>query len=210
MLKRLCAGWLVLLLSFSVAAQVPPPPAGVRFKQPDRAARVFFGGLDSERGLAKLEAHLQRRPEDSRGWSARAFWHSLHGRSDQALADLERARDLLDGSELRERELSWSEGWIRLNLGQVPEAREAWFRALQLHGGQPGWVSYSFAVLAERGGERSVALQWYARAAADWPAVWGTRRGMLDATRHWNPPERAAIVDLYEAWRAAEQARNAA
>lgn len=210
MLKLLCAGGLALLLSFSVLAQVPPPPRGQSFMHPDRSARVFFTELDTARGLAKLEAHLQRRPEDSRGWSARAFWHSLQGRSDEALADLERARGVIDGSPLREREVLWSEGWIRLNLGQVPEAREAWTRAVQLHGGRPYWASYSFAVLAELGGERHIALQWYAIAAADRPAVWGTRHGMLAYTRHWNPSERAAIVALYEAWRAAEQARDAA
>ncbi len=194
--------WLLLWCA-AAAAQVPPAPAEGRFLDPDRAARVHFGELDSEHGRARLERHLQRRPDDSRGWTARAFWHAVtHGDAAAALADLERARGVIEGHPLRERETLWSEGWIRLHLGHVPEARDAWTRAMQMHGGRPFWVPHSFAVLAELGGERHVALGWYAVAVRDMPQRWGSREQALAYTRRWRDAERNAMLALHDAWRA--------
>lgn len=198
-MKLLVALLLSVALPAVALARLPPPP-DMPFTDRDPAARVYFGSLDTERGQARLARHLERKPGDSRGWSARAFWHSLQGNADAVLADLERARDASDGSSRRQRERLWSEGWIRLNLGQVPEAAAAWSKAVRLHGGRPYWVAYSFAVLAELGGERQTALAWYRRAASDMPARWGTRHGMLGATGHWQEGQRAAMIALYEAY----------
>lgn len=208
--------FVIALVLWAVAAgfpqaQVPPPPpdAGV-FADRDNAARVWFRSLHTDRGRAQLQRHLQRKPDDSRAWSASAFLHAQRGDAAAALADLERARGVIVDSPLRERETLWSEGWIRLTLGQVPEARNAWVQALRLHGGRPYWVPYTFAVLAELGGERHTALAWYERAARAMPARWGTRHGMLAHTRHWQASERAAMVALYEAWAAQRDGTTAA
>lgn len=186
-------------------AQVPPPPEG-RFNERDIAARVYFPRLHEPAGLDALFRHLEKRPGDSRGWTARAYWHAVHGREAEALADLERARSVIDRSVRRTRETLWSEGWIRLLLGHVPEASAAWTEAIRLHGGRPYWAPYSFALLAELGGERHTALAWYQRAAWDYPERWGTRRGVLHHTRHWREPERAPMLALYEAWLADKSA----
>lgn len=196
---------LCLLLGLTAAhAQVPPPPAQ-RFLDPDPAAHIFFPRLDEPAGLNKLNRHLQERPEDSRGWSARAYWHAVHGREAEALADLQRARGVIERSPRREREVLWSEGWIRLLLGHVPEAAAAWTAAVQQHGGRPYWAAYSFALLAELGGERHTALAWYQRAVYDNPERWGTLHGMRGYTRHWRAEERAPMQQLYLAWRDRDQ-----
>lgn len=201
-----CGLLLVLLCAGVAAAQVPPPPAE-RFKHPDPAARVYFPRLDEAAGLDKLFRHIEKRPGDSRGWTARAYWHAVNGREAEALADLERARGVIDGSQRRMRETLWSEGWIRLLLGHVPEASAAWTEAVGLHGGRPYWVPYSFALLAELGGERQIALAWYQRAVWDYPERWGTRHGVLRHTRHWRDPERLPMLALYEAWLAGKQGK---
>lgn len=196
----------LLLAALPVAAQVPAPPAGATFRDPDPAAHIHFRDLDTTRGIAKLERHLEKQPDDPRGWSASAFRHSLKNDAEAALAELAKARALVGSSERRQRELLWSTGWIHFNLGDYAAASAAWIEAVKTHGGQPWWVPHSFAVLAELAGERETALAWFTLAAQNSPSVWGTRRGTQRYVRSWNELERAAALRLYEAMAVARDA----
>jgi tetratricopeptide (TPR) repeat protein len=195
---------LILLCLTTVQAAIPtqvPMPLGIaKFVEPDVTARIYFSHTDTARGRARLDRHLERRPNDSRALAGRAYQAAIDGQVQLALADLDRARAAAQGSSRREREVLWSQGWIHLNLGQFNQAAAAWNEALQRHQGKPYWIPYSFAVLAELAGERTVALAWYEIAAHSWPSVWGTRHGMQQHTRHWRDGERAAIYRLYDAW----------
>lgn len=189
-----------LLCAMAAAAQVAPPPAAAVFIDRDSAARVFFPALETEAGRARLERYLRRRPDDPRAWGARAYVHALDGNVDAMRADLERAHGVVDANALATRNTLWSEGWARLHVGQVPEAHAAWTRAMQMHGGQPFWVPYTFALLAELGGERHTAMAWLELAARAMPGRWGTRDAVLASTRHWQDAEREAMLALFDAW----------
>ena len=190
-----------LLAGLSLAqAQIPPPPAGVKFTDPDPTARVFFPRIASELGRSRLDRHIERHPQDPRGWSGRAFAASLQGKRESATADLARAHALIGGDPIRQREVLWSTGWIQLTLGRFDRAAEAWVQSVKLHGGRPYWVPYSFSVLAELAGQRDIALAWYSVAVDDAPRTWGRRRAMVDKTSHWQVRERDAIRRVYEAW----------
>jgi len=203
-MPKLLAVLLLLVMSvLPAAAQLPAPPEGATFMDPDPAAGAVFLDLDNERGVAKLERHLEKNPEDPRGWHASAYRHSVARNSGQALADLEKARALVGWSERSRRELLWSEGWINLNLGNYPAATAAWIEAANTHGGQPHWVPSSYALLSELVGDRKTALAWFALAAHNHPKVWDTRSGLLQYTRFWHQREREAALRLFEAHSAA-------
>lgn len=206
MSKLLATLLLFASLALPAAAQLPTPPDGATFTDPDRAARIHFRDLDTERGAAKLQRHLEAKPNDPRAWTASAFRHSLERNAEAAIEHLERARALVGDSDRKRRELLWSEGWIQLNLGNYPAASTAWIEAVKTHGGQPRWVPHSYALLAERAGERGTALAWFALAARNHPQTWGTRHGVLQYTRPWHQHERDAALRLYEAH---AEARNA-
>jgi len=196
----------LLLLSASVVqAQIPPPPQGVSFTDLDPTARVFFRRVGSEFGRRQLDRHIERNPQDPRGWSARAFAKALTGDEAAAVTDLERANSLITGDSVRRREVLWSTGWIQLTLGHHDSAADAWVTAVKLHRGKPYWVPYSFSALAELAGQRDIALAWYAVAADDAPRRWGGRRAMTNMTRHWQARERDAIRRVYEAWAASNR-----
>jgi tetratricopeptide (TPR) repeat protein len=192
----------LLAASALATAQVAAPPADSVFTDPDPTAKVFFPRVETPSGRARLDAHIAANPADSRGWGARAVAHAFAGESDAALADLERARGVNDSNPLRQRNTLWSEGWARLHLGHVPEAHAAWSESVRLHGGRPFWVPYSFALLAELGGEPHVALAWYETAVRSAPQKWSQRGSLERATRHWQHAEREAILAVFERWNA--------
>jgi tetratricopeptide (TPR) repeat protein len=199
----------LLASSVLVTAQVAPPPADGVFTDPDPTALIFFPRVDTPAGRARLDAHISANPADSRGWGARAVAHAFAGEADAALADLERARGVNDANPMRLRNTLWSEGWARLHLGHVPEAHAAWSESVLHHGGRPFWVPYSFALLAELGGEPHVALAWYEIAVRSAPQKWSQREALERATRHWQPAEREAIRAVFERWSARAAGQDA-
>ena len=201
------ATMLLILLWLNTAqaattTRVPMPLGVAKFVEPDVTARIFFSDTSTARGRARLDRYLERNPDDSRALTAQAYQAAIDGQVQHAMAYLEHARAAAKGSSRREREVLWSQGWIYLNLGQYDEASAAWTQSLQVRGGKPYWIPYSFAVLAELASEREVALAWYGIAAHSWPSVWGTRRGVRQHTKHWRDSERDAIYRLYDAWAA--------
>lgn len=202
--------WFLLALLLSAAATAQPPPlllaADQHYRDDDPAARIWFFAVDSATGRAHLDAYIADHPADPRGWSALAYAHALAGEVEACEQALQRAEQRAGSSALKQRRAAWSEGWARLQLGQVESAMRAWGRAYRLHGGHPYWVPASMAVAAELGGRRQQALAWYTLAAKAFPERWTRPDGIARTTAHWRPAEREAMSALAAAWNTSHRA----
>jgi len=94
------------------------------------------------------------------------------------------------------------------NSRSAKAAASAWSGSAHLHGGQPYWLPYSMAVLAELDGPRDLAIRWYAAAVRSQPR-WGRSEGVARSTWYWQRKESEAMDRVFDAWRAHEEPKAA-
>ena len=148
-----------------------------------------------------LEDRAQRHPDDVALRLQRAY-DRLNRRDVQgAQADLDWAAKTVTPNSLGERRLWWTLGWVHFDLGDPQRALEAWQQAVLLHGGQPYWAPYTFAIAQWQLGQRDEAVASYQRAVGGYPKMWTREGAMQHRTRHWKPTQREAISAVFDAWK---------
>lgn len=123
------------------------------------AARLEQAGTDVDAALAKIEAHLQKNPDDGRGWEVVApAYLRMRRPEDSAKAWTQAIRVL---GETPERLTSRGEAIVFGASGVVTaEARASFERALQLDADMPQ-ARYYMALAAEQDGDAQKALAIY-------------------------------------------------
>jgi tetratricopeptide (TPR) repeat protein len=191
----------------SSASELPVPVAS-HYPDADRQARIRVPQLEDEVRFKQLQRSARRGQLTPVGLAALAFGYSIRGDEANAGIALDAARSHAGRRTLVLRHVLWSAGWSYLNLGDYESAARAWTESAQLHGGQPFWLPYSMAVLAELDGQRELAIRWYAAAVRSQPR-WGSAEGVARSTWYWQRKESEAMDRVFHAWRAAEEAKAA-
>jgi hypothetical protein len=118
-----------------------------------------------------------------------AYFKSLEGDALGAEAALSQAKQQFGITA----KVLWSEGWIRLNLGDFEGALVSWQVAETLHGGEPFWVPYSKAIALAGLNDMAAANRW-------WELAKITRRPALDTAdsarrtfAYWRAPEKVLL-----------------
>lgn len=200
----------VFAIAFSMtttAAELPVPLAS-RYPDADHEAQIRVPQLEEETRFKQLQRSARRGKLTPAGLAALAFGYSIRGDAANAGSALDAARSHAGRRTGTLRHVLWSAGWSYINLGDYDSAARAWSESAELHGGQPYWLPYSMAVLAELDQQRELAVQWYDAAVRSQPR-WGSAEGVAQSTSHWQRKESAAIERVFHAWRAAEQAKAA-
>lgn len=174
-------------------------PFASHYTQPDPAARVLIPDLQDDARFHELEKVASRVLVAPSMLSALGYGYALRGEEERALELMDRALAAAGSTGITRRHILWSRGWGLLNLGRYDDAAQAWEESARLHGGQPFWLPYSMALLAELRGERELALAWY-EAAARSNERWSHAEGVAQATWFWQPAEVAAMDRLFHAW----------
>ena len=108
----------------ALPAAAPAPQDAALLDEVERLAHI--GDFDG--AFQKLNLHVQRHPLDGRGWAKRSQALERLGRSDEALADAERAAKLSPDSAA-----AWDQlAWTRLKSGDYRGAVQAATEALRL------------------------------------------------------------------------------
>lgn len=191
----------MLLIPFAAAgASVElSRPFASHYTQPDPAARVRIPDLQDDQRFHELQRVASRVLVAPSMLSALGYGYALRGEEERALALMDQALDGAGSTGVTRRHILWSRGWSLINLGRYDDAARAWDEAAELHGGQPFWLPYSMALLAELRGERALAVSWY-DAAARSSERWSHAEGVAQATWFWQPTEVAAMDRLFHAW----------
>jgi hypothetical protein len=208
-MRRFHAVLLALALALPVAAAELPAPLASHYPDRDSQAQVRVAQLEEDTRFRQLQRQAKRGHLSSGGLAALACGYTLRGDVEQAKANLERARTYAGRRTAQLRHVLWSAGWSELNLGNYGAAADAWSESARLHGGQPFWLPYSMAVLAELDGQRDLAVRWYAAAVRS-QARWGHAEGVARSTWHWQRKESSAMDRVFNAWQASEQGKTAA
>lgn len=191
----------------STAAELPVPLAS-HYPDADQQARIRVPQLEDEARFKQLQRSARRGQLTPAGLAALAFGYSIRGDEANAGIALDAARSHAGRRPQVLRHVLWSAGWSYINLGDYESAAKAWSESAQLHGGQPYWLPYSMAVLAELDGQRDLAIRWYTAAVRSQPR-WGSAEGVARSTWYWQRKESEAMDRVFHAWRAAEEAKAA-
>lgn len=155
-------------------------------------------GSDIEMGqaVARIEAHLQRNPEDGRGWEVVAPVYIRMGRFDDAAMAYRRAINLLGANA--ERLANFGEALVMASEGIVSSsAREAFEGALEQNARQPK-ARFFLATAAHQDGDTDIALARYrdllAESDPDAPWVGVVRRRIAALESDGSVPDAAADV----------------
>lgn len=195
-LVRVC----LILPAWVGAATAAEEPARWRDKDP---AAVAYQPPPFHRHefSAALEDRAQRHPDDIALRLQRAYDRLNRGDVQGAQDDLDWAAKSVTPGSLGERRLWWTLGWVHFDLGDPQRALEAWEQAVLLHGGQPYWAPYTYAIAQWQLGQHDAAIASYQRAVDGYPKMWKRKGPMQRRTRHWKPAQREAINAVFEAWK---------
>jgi Flp pilus assembly protein TadD len=120
----------------------------------DVTACDFYAGL-YDRAIAQYRSLLESEPEHAWTWwgLGRAYTHA--GRHAEAIAALEKARDLSGGDPIILGQLGYAYG----RAGDRLRARKI-LEALEAESGRGGAVAYAAAIVCAGMGERQAAVSW--------------------------------------------------
>jgi len=184
-------------------ARVPVPQPAERYVDADPNARADPKIEANDANLSRyLDDRLAQDPGDVPARAERGYQRAQRGDANGAEQDYARARKAAADTVGRQRYVLWSHGWALLAQNQPEAALKDWREAQHLHGGNPYWVPYSFALALHAAGRDDEAVAYYAAAARSQPERWGTRAAMLETTKSWKPHERARIEAVYALWQA--------
>lgn len=198
-LAALCLAWAMPWMSTIAAPAADLPDAGV-YDDEDPAAMHLQAppGMRSQL-RARVNAALAKNPRNAPALVHRAYFFLQSGDVDRAMRDFDAAVLAAEPGSVYERNVLWSRGWANYDLGRYQETLQDWQRAARLHGGHPYWLGYSYALLYWTTGEQDAALAWFDAAVAATPE-WGTREGLADKTKFWNPVQRERMQAMFAAW----------
>jgi tetratricopeptide (TPR) repeat protein len=183
--------------------RVPLPKPAELYKDADPNARADPKIDANDPNLERyLDDRLAQDPGDVPARAERGYQRAQRGDAKGSEADFKRARKAAADTVSRQRYVLWSHGWALLAQDQPEAALKDWRDAQHLHGGNPYWVPYSFAVALHAAGRDDEAVAYYAAAARSSPERWGSRAAMLESTRDWKPHERARMEAVYAMWQA--------
>ena len=186
-----------------------PRVEALLFRDRDDAARArMFGDLRDPGAIARAERALARGValED---YASRGHHFAVRKLTDRAAREYAAAFELAGQDARAQRHVRWSYGWSLLALGEPRAALAQWQQARRLHGGAPFWYPYTVAVGLWKAGDTRLALDWYDVAVASQPA-WGSDRGVVQRTRHWQVHEKRILRLIFEVWRMTRPATDAA
>jgi len=195
--------WLlvVLLASPLSATEIATamPPQGV-YRDSDNAANALVKppGMRSQFRQA-VNAAIQKNPKNATALAHRAYLFLDSGDVVRARRDFDAAIAAAEPGSDMERHVLWSRGWAAYDLADYQAALADWQESASLHGGQPFWVPYTYALLYWTIGQHEAALAWY-QTAVDSNEEWGNEAGFAKRTRHWKAPQREAMRALFDAW----------
>lgn len=175
--------------------QIPAAPLSARL--PGKADQI-----DLAEAIARIEAHLQKEPQDGRGWDVIAPVYVRLGRIEEGVRAYETALRLIgrDAARLT----AYGEALVLANDGVVAkEAREAFEQALKTDAGIAK-ARFYLARAAEQDGQIDKAKEGYAAllssspANAPWLPAVREELARLEGTPGAPPPTRDAIVGMVE------------
>src|SRR5262244_4622498 len=118
--------------------------------------------------IAQVEAHLERNPNDGRGWEVIAPVYLRLGRVEDAVKARRNALAL--SGETSERQAGLGEALVAASDGKLtPEARNSFARAVELDGGNIK-ARYFLGVAAEQDGQPAAAVEIWRAMLAGAPA----------------------------------------
>ena len=181
--------------------RVPVPKPAEVYRDADPNVRADPKADANDPNLARyLDERLAQDPSDVPARVERGYQRAQRGDATGAEADYARASKAAADTVQRQRYVLWSHGWALLAQNQPEAALKDWRDSQHLHGGNPYWVPYSFAVALRAAGRDDEAVAYYAAAARSDPERWGTRSAMLETTKSWKPQERTRIEAVYALW----------
>jgi tetratricopeptide (TPR) repeat protein len=181
--------------------RVPVPKPAEVYRDADPNVRADPKADANDPNLARyLDERLAQDPSDVPARVERGYQRAQRGDAKGAEADYARASKAAADTVQRQRYVLWSHGWALLAQNQPEAALKDWRDSQHLHGGNPYWVPYSFAVALRAAGRDDEAVAYYAAAARSDPERWGTRSAMLESTKSWKPHERTRIEAVYALW----------
>lgn len=207
LLTRVLLGILPWVTAIALAAPMPsaerlPLPVD-SYRDSDIAADIEALNPASDSAQEQvLNALLEQSPDDVALLAQRGLYRYRQGRNDEGEADFRQALPLANAGSVEARLIRWTYGWAQLSAGNLADALASWQEAESLHGGHPYWVPYTYAVVLWLMDEQAAAIDYYDAAVRSDPDTWGSKRGMTDATRHWQELARSAIQGLFAAWQA--------
>lgn len=190
----------ITLLPLAAAAEDLRPDAE-RYEDPDPAAtypRPAPGNRAQFRQY--LNAQLRKNPDNPIPLVQRAYLHARGGQHEAAARDYDHAIRVTAPDSEQRRNVFWSRGWMRYENSDAAAALDDWTQALRLHGGHPGWSSYTLALAYWTLGKRELAFAWYDK-AVQVDGKWRDAATLEDNIRYWRDPQNAAIRALQAAWR---------
>ena len=183
------------------AEHVPLPKPAEVYRDADPNVRADPKVDANDPNLASyLDERLAQNPSDVPARVERGYQRAQRGDAKGSEADYARARKAAADMVARQRYVLWSHGWALLAQNRPEDALKDWRDSQHLHGGNPYWVPYSFAVALRAAGRDDEAVAYYAAAARSDPERWGTRSAMLETTKSWKPQERTRIEAVYALW----------
>lgn len=171
----------IAALAFYLAIGSPYMPGQPLTSRPEAIARQELLGL-----VAKVEAHLDEKPDDGQGWEVLAPVYERLGRFDDAVRAYGNAVRLLGSTAAREADLG--EAIVRANDGTVTgEAEAAFRRAADLAPDDPRPQFYVALALGQAGKRDEAIAAWQALLAkapadASWVPVAQQQLAMLQAS----------------------------
>lgn len=205
---RLAPALIVLMpiaaLAFYLAVGSPGLPGAPLASRPEAVARQELLGL-----VAKVETHLEEKPDDGQGWEVLAPVYARLGRFDDAVRAYGNAVRLLGSTARREADLG--EAIVRANGGSVTgEAEAAFRRAADLAPDDPRPRFYLALALGQAGKRDEAIAAWQALiASAPEDAAWvpvarrelaalqapGPSAADINAAAGLSPEDRQAMVE---------------
>ncbi|MEI6076714.1 MAG: tetratricopeptide repeat protein [Verrucomicrobiota bacterium] len=156
-------------------------------------------GLETTPYLRKLSQSIQKNPNDAGSLIKRGHVYSQLGQQQLAMADYKRALRLTPDDAY----LHWSFGWSLFNAGESKEALRHWQLWIDKQKNRPWAADHTLALGFWATGQKFNALYYYDEAVKNNPDKFATKVKLLAYTEFWTRKERAAIEDVFDAWKRA-------
>ncbi len=101
------------------------------------------------------------------------------------------------------RPVQWNYGWDQLRIGNVEGALASWETLMKSRSVTADWMPPTLALALWQAGRKDEAVEWYAAAVRTHPDQWRYGDRFDELLPDWQPAEREALAQVYEAWQAA-------
>lgn len=184
------------------AVTAPLPVAAERYPDKDAAAVMpeVIGATDT-RGRQELEQLLEYSPQHVPARVKHAFHLLTRGLNRRATQEFEYAIRVAKPESLSARHAYWAYGWGLFRMAEYRKAIEQWMQAERLHGGQPAWAPWTYAIGLWVAGDTDLAVEFWSAAVRSDPERWGASRGLEREIRDWPANQRLAAEALQAEWK---------